>query len=310
MRNPAAQRSLHVGIYVCLPLALMVWMATIAPFADAGPADRSSAKSEVLRGVTQVRGTRPAAMPVRLPQRATVSTTIESSADIKVSGRGRFVGFALVPEDPEVPVLLGGRLPDSAGSHRVLMPVLGQATGTFIPSYPDVMVLPEGDYRLFLLPDSGPATVTLKLHGLPGKTVLRPTEPVHYELLEPEVFSPPGAPYYSAGAESELRSTGLVFQALWIQADAHLDGVLHFCKNGPEHPVASEAPPQVAYGPGCAGAGGGVTEDRRAEVEPHRKLYFQAWAPLEPAVHGQGFYFAAASMIKSVGHLALWLSYE
>lgn len=293
-------------------VALLAIPALFAPYAGSREARASANTIETLRAVTRVAGSRPTVISVRLPAEATVKTTVDSSPDIKVSGRGRFVGFALVPEDPKTPVLLGGRLPESAGSFRVLMPVLGQASRTSIlQNYSEETTLPPGRYRLYFLPGAGHASVTLNLHGLSGKTVLRPSEPARYELLEPDVYSPNDQyNYYSAGSERNLRSRGLIFQALWLRVDAHLEGVFHFCTNGPENPAPSQVPPQVAYGPGCAGAGGGLTEDRAVAAEPHVKVFYEGVAPLEPADYGQGFYFATASKVSRVGHLAMWLSYD
>lgn len=266
-----------------------------------------------MAGTTVIRGHNPAVIPVRLPRPATVSTSYHSNPDLKVEGRGRFVGFALVPDEPDVPTLLGGRLPKSSGSHLLMMPVLGQSFHNgVLQNYAESLILPQGNYRLYLLPGSSPAKITLKLHGLVGTTELRPKKRIAYKLLRPEIFSPSEiSNYYSAGSERELASEGLIFQALWLRADAHLEGVFHFCQNNDQDSLGGgQLPGEVAYGPGCGGAGGGVTEDRRVDQSPHVKLYYEALAPLEQGVYGQGFYFATASMIEDMGHIALWLGYK
>jgi hypothetical protein len=163
------------------------------------PAQAAPAPAPALAGTTVVTGSAMVAMTVRLPSPVTVDLHAIGGAgsrnDIEIAGNGRMVGLVLSQ---------GGtlhRAPDREiwmTRDNICMRRGCQATGDGIGYFAvafgtstqpadGTYRIPAGTYRLALLADGAPVTVTLRLHGLPGATTLRPTRSSHATQLE----SPP-----------------------------------------------------------------------------------------------------------------------
>lgn len=297
---------------------LFAVVASVAALAISAvyPLPAAGSSTPALAGKTTIVGEHPGSMRVSLSSSVTVDTAIDrSTRDVAISGRGRFVGAALVPEgtNEESPTLLLGRIPYGDGTRTFAVPVDPDAIfestnfNGFLATYPSTTTLSGGTYRLYFLPDKGRARVVLRLRGLAGTTALAPSVTADYIVETPSRVSPAGQDsYYAAGTEHRVgASGGLLFQAISIQAQAHAAGVFNFCS-----PENSELPALLQYAPGCPGGSRGIATDRGPSISEKRLLYFQAMAPTDKARHGQGFVFAAASVLDKLDHVAVWLRFR
>jgi hypothetical protein len=208
------------------------------------------------------------------------------------------------------PTLFGGRLPNGSAATEFLMP-LGRWNYNFAKFYDDRLELPAGDYRLYILPDGGRATVTLRFRGLSRSIALGISHESDYTLEFPDTrllgASEQGNVYWG-GASNALRERGLIFNALWLRANPYVGGQFQFCHYGIE-----PAEP-TAYGPGCpAGTDGfgqmGVANDRTLSSSRTTKLFLEGFPGLRPSDNGQGVWYATESLVEEASYLALWLEY-
>jgi hypothetical protein len=290
-----------------LVLVLPALLAAGAPVA-AAPAAPALART------TTIRGTRTAYVDVRLPRAATVRTPFGPSPDIAVSGAGRFVGVALVGTEARTrqTTLFGGRLPDAAGTRFLLpiapYPAVGGGSFEVFKTYGDTATLPAGKYRLYLLTDGRPVTVTLRLAGLAGTAALAPRRPAPYQLAFPAARPAGGngltTNVYSAGATFDPPSAALLFHALWVDTSAHVAGQYFLCHR--EGPGGIEP---LDHGPGCPEAQQmDFTNDRTPTTEPDGKLHLHGYAPVPDVEHALGFWYATESVVTDVRYVALSLA--
>ncbi|MBI4729532.1 MAG: hypothetical protein HY775_08545 [Acidobacteria bacterium] len=123
-------------------------------------------------------------MRVRIPAPSTVSNEPEGNLDISIEGSGRFKGLVLVQDVPpdDQTILVAVRVPEDALCGATYCPATPLvATEAWGPGAELVvgeqLPLPAGTYRLYVMAEGGPVSITLRLHGLTGSTSLRPTKP-------------------------------------------------------------------------------------------------------------------------------------
>ncbi|MDQ3914649.1 MAG: hypothetical protein M3323_04850 [Actinomycetota bacterium] len=166
-----------------LAFGALVTGAVVAPAAARSPLERVT-----LGEVNVVSGDHIAGMEVHVPRDATIEADPFSNDDVSYSGDGRVVGVVLVEEGPR------------AGRAFQLVSVRWAFCGApgCRPERHDVTELtttsswrgkrwriPAGDYRLYLVTDGAPATVTLRLAGLEGRTALHPNARVAGRIAAP-----------------------------------------------------------------------------------------------------------------------------
>lgn len=245
-------------------------LAATALLAAAGavPAQARVPRPLELTATTVVSTARSGWVDVVLPEDVRVSPAAEHNPDVAVQGKGRFVGFWLQR-------LGSGGLGDSLGSTR-LPAFLGGGTqtfGSYVPAptcepvpaafpvtddctgqqQPTAILLHEGRYRLTVLADGSPLSVTLRLHGLDAGTTS--VTPPH------RLASAQATLVQRESVQDKLVTFGATVPALpasyaWVFAVAKgvgtgaLDGV-SACSRADQG-----SPPPFAFSPGCPGGDG------------------------------------------------------
>jgi len=234
-------------------------------------------------------------------------------------GEGRFVGFALI-EEGFLPIKDGKIVGSSANKVALFGGSVGgpASTGPFIFSYgkhsPAVGVdakVPAGDYTLYLLADRSPASVTIKLHGLSGRTSLRPQQKAGFSLETPtpDLGGKGVTQVYSAGDAAKLGPKGgLLFSGVSEARTYHANTLYQFCTHfGKPEPEAYPFP----YGPGCLGTNDAEIFPINGTVvaaSPHTAFTYEGSAA-GPGWWGQGITTSTIGLHEEFDFLTLWLSF-
>lgn len=284
------------------------WCVAIAVLAATAPAVPSSAAPAVAFGGTTVLvASRPVWADVRVPRAATFRTPFGESPDIAVSGGERLVAFALVGRDRSnaAVTIVGG----AAHGERFLFPVRDHpapAAGTFetVKTYPDVVHLPAGNYRVYVM-TAWRATITLRLNGLSGHATIAPSRAAKAEIAAPdETVDTPTRNTYAATSTRVLAGRGLALQALRSRIEVSAAWQLVMC----HRPKADDNP--VTSSPGCPSADDRTLVNHRAPDVADAKFFVHGYAGLPAGPHGLGTYFATQGYVTSLDYAALWLTYS
>ncbi|HVF03589.1 MAG TPA: hypothetical protein VNA20_01995 [Frankiaceae bacterium] len=279
-----------------------------APGADA-------AAAPLLAGVTVVSGARSASVDVRVPRAVTLRTPFGGGDGIAVSGGAALTAVVLAGLDGKARgvTIAGGATSVSGDTQRFLMPVpqwpsLGGGSYEDIKTFGPTTLLPAGTYRLYFV-SSAPATVTLRLPGLPGRRTIVPAraargavEPADHELSG----NPVRNNVFAATNTAKLARRGFALQALQARLETETTWQLVMCHNNP----ADAAVEQVKDAPVCpAGDKHTFVNHRYPSVTPDTKLFVQAFAGLPPGEHGLGTVYTVQSNTTSIAYSAVWLEY-
>lgn len=268
-----------------------------------------------------VSGDRPASIPVHLSEKAKIRNPLFAGSDMRATGAGRFVGFALMTRSDGYPrVWLGGRVPKSAGSEHFFLE-LGFGTAPQ-RSY----TLPPGNYLLYLLPDGGASEVKFRLHGPSGSVSIFPVKDAAYQLKYPdEQVVATGTPgnqvrsAYSTAAIGWLGAEGVQFEATWFMADAHAATEADACF------FKGKPPETTGDAPGCFALGllGLYARDTGAEATIDHgvaassvfKFFYggRVYGRTDGYRAGsfsQTMSVETASFIREPDSLALWLTFD
>ncbi|HVM35039.1 MAG TPA: hypothetical protein VM784_06815 [Actinomycetota bacterium] len=273
-----------------------------------------------MAGTTKLVGSATSAVDVSIPRDVTISNPAFKGSDVEISGKGRFVGFALIEKgfarlnkaglfdssSDDGVALLGGRVGGSAPTDPFLVSFGRHHTAVGVNAR-----IPAGDYTLYLLADDSPVSVTIKLHGLSGKTQLRPSEKVHYALKTPapDLGGNGVTQIYSAGAAGKLRdNAGLLFMGVSERRSANVNSLYQFCyHDGKPQP---EGVP-LAYGPGCPGTNDAEIAPLNGtyvDHTPHSAFTFTG-AVAVPQWWGLGVTTNTIGVHEGYEFFALWLSF-
>lgn len=162
------------------------------------PEERPAALAEPVQlcGVTRISGEQSARIRVHIPRSLNFEIPLDEplrrpiydeSSPIQISGAGRVLGLALVEErySEEHP-----GLPTGSATLFYTVPEAPIAPTT-IDEVGDVWrcnphagtcAIPAGNYRIYLIADNGPVTVTLRFPQLPGSVDLAPTVPAEMDV--------------------------------------------------------------------------------------------------------------------------------
>ena len=166
-----------------------VALATIGTAAAVTPAHAHFALPRSAAGTTIIQADRSGTVDLTLRDDARVAVTGRNNPDVTFSGAGRVLAALLYRVDGSGDQILALRLPAAAGNRTFAFvtssdpsaqstctgPIDGVAIDQTCTPGPSTVRLHEGVYRLAVLTDGSPVTVTLHLHGLRGERVFRPT---------------------------------------------------------------------------------------------------------------------------------------
>lgn len=255
---------------------------------------RASRPADTLKGFNKITFSDSTVMPVRMPRDTKISTKgggITASSglreqedlfhldnpDISISGRGRVTGFALVAKNAAGAngraMLLGVNMnfcqvPGCSSQEDPYFYLAG-----FLESEGERFIIPKGDYLLYGISDGAPVTVTLQLHGLPGRAKLQPrgvtrdvtvsTPPESLTEANTRAGHSYGEPYESSGAET------LMLTASRIRGDSWVNGRYGMCLYNDE-PIT---PRPIAYSYPCIGGFGVYIGDGFVRSVPYQNLF-------------------------------------
>jgi hypothetical protein len=287
---------------VRLVVAVVALLAATAPAADAKPK-----KAPVFAGVTSISGSTTGYARVTLTKQARLGNPayFARRGAITITGGGRFAAFALVQESANGAVLVGGHSDFTRSDTAADGEFVGDPTARTAVDGVDYVLKP-GTYRLYLVPDGKPATVTLRFDGLSGRTDLRPstarTATVQDDLrLDPTVT--PGL--LSFGGEHVAKGAALRFGVAAVRLEAHTETSTSFCDY---EGVPSGPNP---YLPGCPSPTGESSWTHiliSDEFVGQGTLVSYGMSYYEPGTYGSGLAMVTGSAITAADAKQVWLN--
>lgn len=160
--------------------------------------------------------------------------------DVHVSGGGRLTGLLLVQEGVRNPTrlyYLRMRECQSEGCQS------GRSEEFLFGSWQDELLLPAGQYSIYIIADGAEVRATLRLRGLSGVKEVRDVESVRASLTT-RAGSAPGI--YSDGHSFSFPDDGLSVAASWSKEAESFLGLAGSCLYKDEQPGTA-----LAYAPGC-----------------------------------------------------------
>lgn len=309
---------IRTNVAVAVAAVLAAPAVTAAPAADAGA--RMRAAPVTLGRVNVIEGSEPAMARVRIPEEATFDLRVRPyreegpNRSVRIEGRGRVVGVALVPPAPvegglvdSGRALFSGRYSECAGAGcdpagkvvNFQQPsVLGRGEG------PASGRLAPGDYRLVLIADGEPVRVELVLRGLEGRRRIVPAAPAPVDLKTPAVHvSHLGGPsYFSAGDTFEGGSRGVAFSLLTVRGPVDpVDAAYGMCGF---YRSAAQPPDPALYGPQCHALPGAMAVGTWKDAGRFDVFFLQDYGdtgvPPTDLTRGHGVWFASRSPVTAV----------
>lgn len=271
-----------------------------------------------LCGTVRLSGDTTGWVRVVLTEPATIDLTTEPGGqleDIEIEGDGRIVGVILhressegIKNDDQIRII---RMRSRGGSyysfHRI-----GQKPG--VPGQEACLIcdLDPGVYRLYLLADGEPVSVTWRFPELHGEVDLSPAQESDYKLQHPQVRvdaeTPAGTPLFSAGGEDELTGPGMQFRASFVGLEpggfvARMQIGVCLRSGAPEGPAEP-----LAYLPSCP-FDGVVLQTGYTALSTPGVYGFAAMTFAGPGTWGQGGFVEAAGLVHEPTVVAFWLPY-
>lgn len=180
--------------------------------------------------------------------------------DIHVFGGGRLTGLLLVQEGVRNPTrlyYLRLRECQSEGCRS------GRSEEFLFGSWQDELVVPAGQYSVYVIADGAEVTATLRLRGLFGAREVRDLERVRASVAT-RAGTAPGV--YSDGHSFTFPDKGLSIAASWSKEADSVPGLAGACLYRDGQPGAA-----LAYAPGC--------ELRGAAMEESAVYWGGKWPP-------------------------------
>ncbi len=300
-----------------------------APSAHAAQPDRATVPRVVLSGTTSFWADRPTAFRLHVPVDVEIDvrkrTLFEPGSDLELRGRGRMTGVVIVDERSragELPAFAAIRFrecdrPGCVGGNAPSMKLV-------VPLAQQQVLIPAGDYEVYMITDAAPVKVTLSIGELAGSATAVEGVPARLDLATPEASlrSTAGPTAYEASHTYSVFGRGaLAIGATWARGSAYAGSRHSFCLSN-----TTGDPPPPARGPlACAppslngGFVGGAGDDlSSAEERASRLVVFNAYAldatrtieghPADPKRWTYGFSVTSRGSVDSVGSHALVLT--
>lgn len=260
---------------LCLACSLLAGAQVVAGPAAAEGAERPGVRTK-LAGVTTIAGATIGAIDVHVPRRVTLDGghTLHRLAgpndDVRFVQRGSapYFGFALI-EDPYPEVRREGRF--LVGGQFGLC---GRARCVARDTYNDYWstgtdggrsVLEPGDYTLLLMTEA-PVEIRLRLHGLRGRTVVRPA-PDDFAVIEapaPSSTAAGAGELWWGGTSAYGGQVGFSLSLAAAEAPEFAGGEFGIC----QYNVLEPPPKEAGYGPHCQALSGVVTTGGHYAYDP------------------------------------------
>lgn len=270
------------------------------------PPAASSAVLPIVGALTTVEGTGPGRIIVRVPWPARVWVFGAGSAILE----GKIAAVAFVPglEGPGEPTLIAAQVPQTT----ICQPVTGEGCRDFPPllvagKYWDpsdaTYELPAGDYRLYLVSDGSPVSVTLHFRGLDGEVTLAPSDPVGLQLaqMDPEPRLPATELAHIAAASRDLGAApGFLYALFWEVHDLGGPRAMWLCRFDGHVPSHGSLPACPGGRETSRVVGTGVANGATAT--------FLLEGPLLGR-QGVGFWRASGTLVRDSGGIAAWIGY-
>ena len=205
--------------------AIVLTLALVASVPWVRPAQGTSARE--LRRINVISTTDSGMVRVHVPRTARWDATSlnQPGGDIRIEGRGRYVGL-IITEDSNKrwPELVGSASHYGGCRSRGCAP-----TDDALDDTDGGGMLSPGKYRFYVVADGAPVKIVLKLDGLSGRTALRLNEPIEANIFSPKpVFHDNINTYFSSGVTSLQEGDRYYESLLWVRTTA-LGGVYEWC---------------------------------------------------------------------------------
>ena len=270
------------------------------------PVDRS--RIPVLKEETTIFGDATAWTRVRLPESIGWQ---EIDLTPKFKGDGRAVGVFLIEEeggeiDPKGEKLWMADFGHCATPGCAGPPGWGSTLGWELDAHD---MVPAGVYRLYLVVDGAPASVSFEIPRLEGATRINPTRTgvrAKVQTLTPQLQLPAAGLAFAAGDEAPFSGRGISLQELWIDplgAGAVKSGLCWYRRAVPEDSGTAYLPP------GCDLAGSPTWwMQRYTPLSDECCLGISASLPFIPKAMGS--WYISTTPVESSGATALWLKLD
>lgn len=282
----------------------------------AGP---SRAVAPVASGQTEFTAATSSSIGFRIPAATAYDLAAGPTSDFSVSGRGRAVVAALsrmgstkATEAVVVARFNGCATPGCAPAagdrpFDYARPAEGQRKDS--AGRP---ILEPGDYRLTVLTDGAPATVTLRLRGLAGSTALATTDPVESSIVvAAETAAVPGSPSYWSGGASFRTPTSNAILLGFFQQDSPLGtvaGVSGACHFDGATPLLGHFAPGCPFTPGQSGkAQVGSVATEQLTLGSAERARMATSLPAATGAQTAGFWAARAGVSNKPLALFAWI---
>lgn len=295
--------------------ALLLAWGFVASYALEAPAVAAAGTEHRLAGVTRITGDSTSATWVTIPSEARLTWKYGPNPDVSIRGGGRIAGVVITQqpfEDLNRPYVMAARTSfcEKAGCTApdpYQFVVAHSAPG----GDRNFVVLQPGRYLLYLLADGAPVDVTLRLHGLSGKTKIAPETPVPMDVGVPAAdtqFVAPEKKAYWFGSNGTIAAdAGIVGAVMRIDSKEWQQGVTGSCL---QREVRSPEP--VVFSPACPGGGGARTLEGYplAPPEEHQVNDTSIWNVSPGGDWGVGMYYLAAAEVESAAAVTFFLPYQ
>lgn len=201
------KKFLLLVLSLALPISVLPWVRP----AQGVPAPNRTP----LKGVNVIKASRPGVIDVHVPRTVTWDPfrVNERGADVRLSGRGRYVGALITKRQGRFtdPIALISRFGGCMG--RGCAP-----TNDAVWDFDGGGKLEPGDYQVYVITDGSSVRITLRVNELSGRSVLRPDRPVETKVKSPQpIFHHGQSHYFSSGVTLRQERQAFYNSIVWAR---------------------------------------------------------------------------------------------